>query len=88
MTDAPRKLRNVTITLDESAARWARVRAAEQGKSLSRFMADLLSEKMTQDPEYRAAYERFLSVKPVRLREPGEKLPTREELYDRKVFRR
>ena len=30
----------------------------------------------------------FRSVKPVRLRQPGEKLPTRDELYDRKLLRR
>ncbi len=83
-----RKRKNVTVTLDESVARWARVKAAEQDKSLSRFLAELLEERMRHEDNYEAAYQRFLSVKPVRLREPGEKLPTREELYDRKVFRR
>ena len=29
-------LRNVTITLDEEVARWARVRAAEENSSVSR----------------------------------------------------
>lgn len=81
-------MKNVTISLDETIARWARVKAAEQDKSLSRFLAELLEEQMKHEADYDAAYRRFLSVKPVRLREPGKKLPTRDEIYDRKVFRR
>ena len=45
--------------------------------------------RMGDKSDDRARFLRaFRSVKPVRLREPGEKLPTREELYDRKVLRR
>ena len=85
---AVRKLKNVTITLDEAVARWARVKAAEGDKSLSRFVADLLEERMRHDSDYEAAYKRFLATKPFAFREPGERLPTRDEIYDRKVFRR
>ena len=82
-------MKNVTISLDETIARWARVKAAEQDKSLSRFLAELLEERMRQDSGDRAEFlQVFRSVKPVRLREPGEKLPTRDEIYDRKLFRR
>jgi hypothetical protein len=81
-------MKNVTISLNETVARWARVKAAEQDKSLSRFLADLLEARMKQESDYEAARKRFASVKPVRLREPGEKLPSRDELYDRKIFRR
>jgi hypothetical protein len=81
-------MKNVTISLDEGVARWARVKAAGQDKSLSRFLADLLEERMRQESDYEAGLEIFRSVEPVRLREPGETLPTRDELYDRKLFRR
>jgi hypothetical protein len=82
-------MKNVTISLDEKVARWARVKAAEQDKSLSRFLAELLEERMRHEPGDRAEFlQVFRSVKPVRLREPGEKLPTRDEFYDRKLFRR
>lgn len=82
-------MKNVTISLDEKVARWARVKAAEQDKSLSRFLAELLEERMRPEPGDRVEFlQVFRSVKPVRLREPGEKLPTRDELYDRKLFRR
>ncbi len=39
-------MKNVTISLNEKIARWARVKAAEQDKSLSRFLAELLEERM------------------------------------------
>jgi hypothetical protein len=82
-------MKNVTISLDEKVARWARVKAAEQDKSLSRFLAELLEERMRHERGDRAEFLQVLrSVKPVPLREPGEKLPTRDELYDRKLFRR
>jgi ferritin len=81
-------MKNVTISLDERVARWARVKAAEQDKSLSRFLADVLAEQMNEDSDSREFLETFRSVKPVRLRGAGEKLPRREELYDRKLFRR
>jgi hypothetical protein len=38
-------MRNVTITLPEELARRARVEAAKQDKSLSKFLADLLAER-------------------------------------------
>ena len=81
-------MKNVTISLKENVARWARVKAAEQDKSLSRFLADKLEAEMKHESDYEAARKRFASIKPVRLREPGEKLPTRDEIYDRKIFRR
>jgi hypothetical protein len=38
-------MKNVTITLPDDLARKARVEAAKQDKSLSRFVADLLAER-------------------------------------------
>ncbi len=82
-------MKNVTISLDEGLARWARVKAAEQDKSLSRFLADLI-ERLRRDEsgDHAEFLKTFRSVNAVRLREPGEKLPTRDELYDRKLLRR
>jgi hypothetical protein len=81
-------LKNVTISLDASVARWARIKAAEQDKSLSRFLAELLEERMKHESDYDTARRRFKEGKPFAFREPGEKLPTRDEIYDRKIFRR
>jgi hypothetical protein len=80
--------KNITISLDESLARWARVKAAEEDKSLSRFLAEMLEERRRHEADYQAGLEIFRSIKPVRLRKAGEKLPTRDEIYDRKIFRR
>jgi hypothetical protein len=81
-------MKNVTITLDETVARWARVKAAEQDKSLSRFLAELLEDRMRREADYQAARRRFGAGKPFAFRKPGEKMPKRDEIYDRKIFRR
>jgi hypothetical protein len=41
-------MKNVTITLPDNLAREARVAAAQQDKSLSRFLADLLAERLLE----------------------------------------
>jgi hypothetical protein len=41
-------MKNVTITLDEEVARWARICVAKQDTSLSRLVGELLREKMRQ----------------------------------------
>ena len=40
------KLRNITITLEEEVARWARIEAATRDTSVSRLLADILKERM------------------------------------------
>jgi hypothetical protein len=79
-------VKNVTIALDEDVARWARVRAAEQDKSLSRLLAELLRDRMMEEKNYRAAIRAYLSRPPVVLKRGG-RYPAREALYDRKGLR-
>lgn len=80
-------MRNVTITLDEEVARWARLRAAERETSVSRLVGEMLRQKMVTEEGYRAAQEQFFSVRPRPLREPGRPLPRREESHDRAGLR-
>ena len=80
-------MKNVTITLDEETAAWARVHAAEQNMSLSRFVGNLLRLQMRESREYQEAMQRYLSSKIVIRLQPGERLPTREELHDRAALR-
>jgi hypothetical protein len=54
-----RVMKNVTITLPEDLARRARVEAAKQDKSLSRFVADLLAERCKGEPGKLGALEEF-----------------------------
>jgi len=79
----PRRKKNITVTLDETTARWARVEAAKQDVSLSSFLGDLLRRERVAASDYRAAMRRFLAVEPGRHRGPGETLPTRDELHER-----
>ncbi len=80
-------MKNVTITLEEEVARWARVRAAETETSVSRMVGEMLRDTMKREEGYRAAREQFFSVEPRRLREPGTRLPSREEIHDRAGLR-
>jgi plasmid stability protein len=80
-------MRNVTITLDEDVARWARMRAAERETSVSRLVGEMLRDKMITEEGYRAAREQFFSIRPRRMRKPGRPLPTRDELHDRAGLR-
>lgn len=81
-----RSLKNVTITLDESVARWARLEAARENTSVSRFVGDILAARMRDSQAYGVAMERYLSVKP-RALSNGRPYPTRDELHDRAGLR-
>ncbi|HEX5046229.1 MAG TPA: CopG family transcriptional regulator [Gammaproteobacteria bacterium] len=76
-------MKNVTISLDEKTASWARKHAAEKGVSLSRFIGEVLQKDMRRARDYERARRLFFSVVPAKLKGPGERYPTREELYDR-----
>jgi hypothetical protein len=53
-------MKNVTITLADDLARRARVAAAKQDKSLSRFVADLLEERCkAEEPDKLAVLREF-----------------------------
>ena len=80
-------MKNITITLDPDTAKWIRIKAAEQNKSVSRFVGELLQQQMKERAEYQRAMERFLSKPPIKLREPDEPLPTRKEIYGRARIR-
>lgn len=76
-------MKNVTITIEEEVARWARIRAAEEETSLSRLVGEMLREKMIAEKAYQTAMKRYLSQAPRALKKRGEKYPRRKDLYDR-----
>jgi hypothetical protein len=41
------RLRNITVTLEEQVARWARIEAARRDTSVSRLLGELLKERMS-----------------------------------------
>jgi hypothetical protein len=76
-------MKNVTITLDEETARWARIYAAEHDTSVSRMLGEMLGEKRRLEGDYFAAMQYYLSEPPRKLKRPGETYPTRDELHER-----
>jgi hypothetical protein len=79
-------MKNVTITLDEETARWARVEAAHRDMSVSRLIAELLQEHMRAQATYGDAMRRYLARAPTALKHTG-RYPSREELHDRAGLR-
>jgi hypothetical protein len=80
-------VKNITITLDEKTAAWARVYAAGQNQSLSRFVGELLDRTMKEAREYDEAMRQYLSKKPSRLNLRNAPYPNREELHERTDLR-
>ena len=76
-------MRNVTITLDDKTVDWARIEAARQDISVSRFVADLLGERMDRDDRYEQARRSYLAQQPVDLSSGSGGYPSREELHQR-----
>jgi hypothetical protein len=80
-------MKNITITLDEETAAWIRVHAAEENKSVSRVVGEILQSRMKDRREYQRTMRRYLSKPPFDLSGEPEKYPTREEIYDRARIR-
>ena len=76
-------LKNVTITLDEDVARWARIQAAERDTSVSRLVGELLREKMREEQSYETAMREYLAQPPRKLRKRATRYPRRADLYGR-----
>ena len=57
-------MKKVTITLQEDLARWLRVKAAEDDRSVSKWLAELLERMRFQEAAYETAMRRYLEVKP------------------------
>jgi hypothetical protein len=79
-------MKNVTITLKEEVAQWARVWAARHNTSVSRLLGQMLESRMKEEEYFDTAKKRFFSRKPVALKRGG-KYPTREEIHERNVLR-
>jgi hypothetical protein len=80
-------MRNVTITVDEEVARWARIEAAKRDTSVSRMVGEMLAEKMRAETAYDDARAVFLEIPALVLSEPEERYPRRDELHDRADLR-
>lgn len=74
---------NITIKVDDEVADWARIWAAKHRSSVSRMLGKMLRERMDREQGYEAASKEWSSYEPRPLREPGEPLPSRDEIHER-----
>lgn len=72
-----RRLRNITITLDQDLARSVRLAAAREETSVSRLLAGILKDRMREEDTYERAMRRALARKPF-LKTQG-RYPSRQE---------
>ncbi len=73
-------MKNVTISLDENVVSQARVEAAHAGKSLSRFVSEVLADHMKLTRRRRAIRD-FLDGPLMDLSDENGRMPTRDEIY-------
>ncbi len=55
-------LKNMTITVNEDAARWARRKAADKNTSVSKLVGRMLEDQMRQTSKYRRAFRRWKKI--------------------------
>jgi hypothetical protein len=78
-------MKNVTITVEESALEWARIEAAKRNSSVSRLVGEILAEKMRQEDAYAQAMRKATKFESWG-KSDGNFL-TRDEMYERAGFR-
>lgn len=78
-------VKNVTITMEDSVADWARMEAARRNTSVSRLVGEILAEKMRHDDAYEIAMREALKFRSWGASE-GPYM-TREEIYAERLDR-
>ena len=77
-------MKNVTVTMEDSVADWARIEAARRNTSVSRLVGEMLAEKMRHDDAYERAMREALQFKSI----PFEgRYLTRDEIYAERLDR-
>lgn len=56
-------MKNVTVTMEDSVAEWARLEAARRNTSVSRLVGEMLADKMRRDDAYERAMREALEFK-------------------------
>jgi hypothetical protein len=75
-------MKNVTVTMDEDLLRRARVAAAHEGKSLSRFVAETVEQRIGRPLSQSEALAEFLAGPPLHILDENGRAPSRGQLYD------
>ena len=56
-------MKNVTVTMEDTVADWARMEAARRNTSVSRMIGEMLADKMRHDDAYERAMREVLEFK-------------------------
>lgn len=75
-------MKNVTVTMEDQVADWARMEAARRNTSVSRLIGELLAEKMRHDGAYERAMREAIEFKSFGYSGDG-RFPTRDEIPGR-----
>jgi hypothetical protein len=76
-------LKNMTITVSQEAARWARKKAAEENTSVSKLVGRMLEDQMRRTDEYWKAYERWKKIGPIKGFDASKRL-SRDQVNERR----
>ena len=76
-------MRNVTVSLDEETARWARIEAACHDMSLSRYVGQVLRERMTASDDFERARQSYFGRGSAPLGARDGSYPGRDEIHQR-----
>jgi hypothetical protein len=75
-------MKNVTVTMDEALLQRARIAAARDGKSLSKYIAESVEQRVGRPMTQREALEIFLAGPLMNLTDENGRAPTRDQIYD------
>ena len=75
--------KNITITVSEEVARWARRKAADENTSVSKLVGRILERQMRASDEYWQAYERWKKLADIKDIDAAGRL-SREEAHERR----
>ena len=77
-------MKKVTINLPEDVARWVRLRAAQNDRSVSEWLAELIDEVWRREEGYEVTMDRFLERARAtrKLEWIEDRRPSREDLHD------
>jgi hypothetical protein len=76
-------LKNVTITLSEEAALWARRKAAEENTSVSRLVGRMIEDQMRLGDAYWRGYERWKQLPVAEVSNANDRM-SRDETHERR----
>jgi len=79
-------MKNVTITMDDPVANWARIEAARRNTSVSRLVGEMLADKMRHDDAYERAMREWMADTSGFVSN-GQPYPNREEIYAERLDR-